>query len=66
MRDNSVYNMSVYNMNKVFWTTRPLTLQMLAWASGDLTSLFFLYESVLFNGIQFSNLYTAVDTPGAA
>ena len=35
---------SVYINNKSFWATRPLSVMMLEWASGDVTSLFELYR----------------------
>ena len=41
---NSVRDGSVYKTNPAFWATRPLTPEMIAWASGDVTALFQLYE----------------------
>jgi len=38
---------SVYQRNHAFWATRPLTRQMLAWASGDVQFMFDLYQRQL-------------------
>ena len=46
LRPNAMRDNSVYNVNPAFWATRPLTPQMLAWASGDLASLFDLHDKV--------------------
>jgi len=35
---------SVYQRNHAFWATRPLTRQMLDWASGDVQFMFDLYQ----------------------
>jgi polyribonucleotide nucleotidyltransferase len=37
----------VYRDNHAFWATRPLTSQMLEWASGDVRSLFALQQRQL-------------------
>ena len=38
---------SVYQRNHAFWATRPLTRQMLDWASGDVQFMFDLYQRQL-------------------
>ena len=38
---------SVYQRNHAFWATRPLTRQMLDWASGDVQFMFGLYQRQL-------------------
>jgi ribonuclease D len=43
-RSNVVRDSSVYEINPAFWASRPLTPQMIKWASGDVTSLLELYE----------------------
>ena len=35
----------VYRTNHRFWATRPMTKTMIEWASGDVRSLFELYEA---------------------
>jgi len=35
---------NVYKMNPAFWATRPMTERMIEWASGDVASLFQLYD----------------------
>jgi exonuclease 3'-5' domain-containing protein 1 len=35
---------SVYDRNIAFWSTRPLTAQMVEWAAGDIANLFQLHE----------------------
>lgn len=41
---NSIRDHSVYNTNFRFWATRPLTPQMIAWASEDVANLFLLKQ----------------------
>jgi ribonuclease D len=40
LASNVVRDGSVYQTNHAFWAVRPLTEQMIKWASGDLASLF--------------------------
>ena len=42
---NSHRDGSVYRTNHAFWATRPLTPEMIAWAKGDVSSMFKLYSS---------------------
>jgi exonuclease 3'-5' domain-containing protein 1 len=44
---NSVRDSSMYRDNHAFWATRPLTPLMLAWASGDVQSMFKLRQRQL-------------------
>lgn len=44
---NTVRDRQVYDRNHAFWATRPLTRQMIEWASGDLLSIFALQEKQL-------------------
>ena len=41
---NCVRDGSVYKENHAFWATRPLTAQMVEWASGDVRFMFELYH----------------------
>ena len=41
---NENRNKSVYRTNPRFWATRPLTPSMVAWASGDVKSMFALHR----------------------
>ena len=41
---NSVRNCSIYDTQPTFWATRPMTPNMIDWASGDVKSLFLLYD----------------------
>lgn len=41
---NVVRDKDVYERNPSFWATRPMSSDMREWASGDITSLFELYE----------------------
>jgi hypothetical protein len=40
-------NSDVYKINFRFWATRPMTTQMIVWASGDVTNLFELHSKQL-------------------
>jgi hypothetical protein len=42
--ENTVRNCSVYDTNREFWALRPLTAEMIEWASGDVQGLFALYD----------------------
>lgn len=46
LQPNIMRSKGVYDANPAFWAVRPLTPQMLGWASGDLDSLFDLYDKV--------------------
>ena len=41
---NSIRDASVYQVNHAFWATRPLTAQMVEWASGDVRFMFDLHQ----------------------
>jgi hypothetical protein len=43
-RSNVVRDGNVYESNPRFWATRPMTPMMIDWASGDVASLFELYN----------------------
>jgi len=44
LRPNTFRDSSVYQTNPRFWTTRPMTAQMIDWASGDVQNMFQLHE----------------------
>jgi DNA polymerase I-like protein with 3'-5' exonuclease and polymerase domains len=44
---NDTRDCSVYDRNPAFWAQRPLTPEMISWASGDVASLFELYTQQL-------------------
>lgn len=44
---NGARDKSVYKMNPAYWRTRPMTKQMIAWASDDVTHLFTLCTNQL-------------------
>lgn len=44
LQSNVCRDSSVYDKNVAFWATRPMTAQMIEWASGDVDSLFELYD----------------------
>jgi hypothetical protein len=43
IRTNVVRDSSVYRDNHAFWATRPLTAQMIEWATGDVRCMLDLY-----------------------
>lgn len=45
--ENSERDKSVYKVNPKFWATRPLTSQMIKWASSDVDKLFTLQDKQL-------------------
>ena len=45
LQSNVCRDSSVYEKNVAFWATRPMTSQMVEWASGDVESLFGLYDA---------------------
>jgi exonuclease 3'-5' domain-containing protein 1 len=47
LRPNVFRDGSVYKTNPAFWATRPLTPQMVEWASGDVQCMFQLYQHQL-------------------
>jgi len=47
LSQNVVRDSSVYKINNAFWATRPLTSQMVEWASGDVQCMFELYKCQL-------------------
>lgn len=47
LQPNATRDKGVYDRNHAFWATRPMTPQMIEWASGDLESLFALQEQQL-------------------
>lgn len=44
LKENKKRDASVYNNNHEFWKQRPLTQQMIEWASGDIQGLFKVYD----------------------
>jgi hypothetical protein len=40
LNPNIVRDSGVYESNPAFWTTRPLTVKMISWASGDVNLMF--------------------------
>lgn len=44
---NSARRPNIYHQDNAFWAKRPLTKHMIAWAAGDVSSLFELYEKQL-------------------
>jgi exonuclease 3'-5' domain-containing protein 1 len=42
---NTVRDGNVYKQNHAFWATRPLTDQMIEWASNDVSKLFEVYDA---------------------
>ena len=47
IEQNSIRSNGVYNLNPRFWSTRPLTKEMVKWASSDVGRLFHLAASQL-------------------
>jgi len=47
LQPNAFRDGSVYEQNPSYWATRPLSAEMIQWASGDVTMMFQLYECQL-------------------
>mmetsp|Transcript_270 Transcript_270/g.608 ORF Transcript_270/g.608 Transcript_270/m.608 type:complete len:225 (+) Transcript_270:303-977(+) len=45
LAQNMIRDKNIYQTNPAFWTTRPLTPQMIEWASADIKSLFLMREA---------------------
>lgn len=48
---NTVRDRNVYKQNHAFWATRPLTDQMIEWASNDVLKLFQVYDEQILEAI---------------
>jgi hypothetical protein len=47
IQTNAFRDCSIYDQNPTFWASRPITDEMIRWASGDVTSMLELYATQL-------------------
>lgn len=59
---NDARDPQMYQRNNAFWAKRPLTKRMIAWASGDVSSLFELYDKQITIATEEQRLECQIET----